>query len=48
VAEHRRIARSFTKGDPELTDRLLIHHMDDALVCLGAVRGSDSTDELTV
>jgi DNA-binding GntR family transcriptional regulator len=48
VAEHRRIARSFTKGDPELTDRLLIHHMDDALVRLGAVSGSDSTDELTI
>lgn len=48
VAEHRRIARSFTKGDPELTDRLLIHHMDDALVRLGAVSGSERSDELTI
>jgi DNA-binding GntR family transcriptional regulator len=46
VSEHRKIARSFTAGDPELTDRLLIHHMNDALVRLGALRESDSTDEL--
>jgi len=36
VREHRQIAKSFTQGDPELTDRLLTHHMDDALVRLGA------------
>lgn len=36
VAEHRQIAKSFTKGDPALTDQLLAHHMDDALVRLGA------------
>ncbi len=47
VAEHRRIARSFTAGDPELTDQLLIHHMNDALVRLGAVSGSASSDELS-
>jgi DNA-binding GntR family transcriptional regulator len=31
VAEHRRIASSFTKGDPAETDRLLVEHMDDAV-----------------
>jgi len=47
VAEHRRIAKSFTSGDPELTDQLLVHHMDDALVRLGAAGGSDGPDELS-
>ena len=47
VAEHRRIARSFTKGDPELTDQLLIHHMEDGVVRLGAGSGSGGNDELT-
>jgi DNA-binding GntR family transcriptional regulator len=47
VAEHRQIARSFTKGDPALTDLLLAHHMDDALVRLGAVAGNEPTDSLT-
>ena len=47
VAEHRRIARSFTKGDPELTDQLLLHHMDDGVVRLGAVREPEGTDELS-
>jgi DNA-binding GntR family transcriptional regulator len=36
VTEHRQIAKSFTKGDPALTDLLLAQHMDDALVRLGA------------
>jgi DNA-binding GntR family transcriptional regulator len=31
VAEHRRIAKSFTKGDPAETDRLLVEHMEDAV-----------------
>jgi DNA-binding GntR family transcriptional regulator len=31
VAEHRRIAESFSKGDPAETDRLLVEHMDDAV-----------------
>jgi DNA-binding GntR family transcriptional regulator len=31
VAEHRRIAKSFTNGDPAETDRLLVEHMDDAV-----------------
>jgi DNA-binding GntR family transcriptional regulator len=31
VMEHRRIAESFTKGDPAETDRLLVEHMDDAV-----------------
>jgi len=47
VAEHRRIARSFTKGDPELTDQLLLRHMDDGVVRLGAVREPEGTDELS-
>ena len=41
VTEHRQIAKSFTQGDPALTDRLLARHMDDALVRLGAVAGSE-------
>jgi len=47
VAEHRRIARSFTKGDPALTDQLLLRHMDDGVVRLGAVREPEGTDELS-
>ena len=47
VAEHRRIARSFTKGDPALTDQLLLRHMDDGVVRLGAVGESGGTDELS-
>lgn len=47
VAEHRQIAKSFAKGDPELTDQLLAHHMDDALVRLGAVGEANRTDELS-
>lgn len=47
VAEHRQIAKSFTKGDPHLTDQLLAHHMVDALVRLGAVSESDASDELS-
>lgn len=42
VTEHRQIARSFTKGDPSLTDLLLAQHMDDALVRLGAAGASAS------
>jgi DNA-binding GntR family transcriptional regulator len=47
VAEHRRIAKSFTKGDPALTDQLLIHHMDDGVVRLGAVMEPEGTGELS-
>jgi DNA-binding GntR family transcriptional regulator len=47
VTEHRQIAKSFTQGDPALTDRLLAQHMEDALVRLGAVAGAEPTDELT-
>lgn len=36
VAEHTAIAQSFVDGDPELTDRLLIEHMRDAVVRLTA------------
>jgi DNA-binding GntR family transcriptional regulator len=46
VTEHRQIARSFTKGDPAVTDRLLAQHMDDALVRLGAA-GAGQPDSLT-
>lgn len=35
VGEHREIARSFLRGDPLLTDRLLVAHMRDALERLG-------------
>lgn len=31
VGEHEAIARSFLDGDPELTDRLLVAHMQDAI-----------------
>ncbi len=34
VEEHRAIADGFAAGDPELTDRLLVAHMDDAVVRL--------------
>jgi DNA-binding GntR family transcriptional regulator len=34
VSEHRRIASSFTKADPAETDRLLVEHMDDAVMRL--------------
>jgi len=47
VAEHQQIARSFDKGDPALTDSLLAHHMDDALVRLGATSDIERTGELT-
>ena len=47
VAEHRRIAKSFTKGDPALTDQLLIHHMDDGVGRLGAVMEPEGTGELS-
>jgi DNA-binding GntR family transcriptional regulator len=47
VTEHRRIARSFTSGDPALTDRLLAHHMDDGVIRLGAASGAERTDELS-
>lgn len=36
VAEHRAIARSFVEGDRELTDRLLVDHMADAVARLTA------------
>jgi DNA-binding GntR family transcriptional regulator len=36
VAEHRRIARSFTGGDPDKTDKLLSAHMEDAITRLVA------------
>jgi DNA-binding GntR family transcriptional regulator len=36
VAEHRRIAKSFSGGDPDKTDRLLIAHMEDAITRLVA------------
>ena len=35
VGEHREIARSFLRGDPLLTDRLLVAHMHDAIERLG-------------
>ena len=35
VGEHREIARSFLRGDPLLTDRLLVAHMRDAIERLG-------------
>lgn len=38
VGEHREIARSFRRGDPLLTDRLLVAHMRDALERLGGSR----------
>ena len=47
VAEHRRIAKSFTKGDPGLTDQLLAQHMEDGIVRLGAVGASHETGELS-
>jgi DNA-binding GntR family transcriptional regulator len=47
VTEHRQIAKSFTQGDPAMTDHLLAQHMEDALVRLGAVRDAAPTDELT-
>lgn len=31
VGEHRQVADSFASGDPELTDRLLVAHMRDAV-----------------
>lgn len=31
IEEHRAIAASFTAGDPDLTDRLLVAHMQDAV-----------------
>jgi len=34
VEEHRAIADAFAAGDPSLTDRLLLAHMDDAVVRL--------------
>ncbi len=34
VDEHRAIADAFAAGDPDLTDRLLLAHMDDAVVRL--------------
>lgn len=36
VEEHRAIARSFIDRKPELTDRLLVAHMNDAVQRLGA------------
>lgn len=38
VEEHREIARSFRRGDPLLTDRLLVAHMRDAVERLGGSR----------
>lgn len=35
VGEHREIALSFRSGDPQLTDRLLVAHMHDAIERLG-------------
>ncbi len=46
VGEHRKIARSFAKGDPAETDRLLVQHMEDALVRLGAA-GAEPPDTLS-
>ena len=34
VDEHRAIAEAFAAGDPDLTDRLLVAHMDDAVARL--------------
>lgn len=47
VTEHRQIAKSFTSGDPALTDQLLARHMDDALVRLGALAGTPDDAEFT-
>lgn len=47
VAEHRKIAQSFSGGDPAVTDDLLRHHMDDALVRLGAISGVAGSEEST-
>jgi DNA-binding GntR family transcriptional regulator len=42
VGEHRAIAESFEHGDPELTDRLLVLHMQDAVQRLtGPVEATD-------
>lgn len=38
VGEHREIARSFRRGDPLLTDRLLVAHIRDAVARLGGSR----------
>ncbi len=38
IAEHREIATSFRRGDPILTDRLLVAHMADGLARLLAGR----------
>src|SRR5699024_12150751 len=44
VPEHWGIARAFAGGDPELVDRLLIAHMDDAVERLSTVvpRGTEA------
>ena len=39
VGEHRAIAESFEQGDPMLTDRLLILHMQDAIQRLSGPEG---------
>lgn len=41
VEEHRRIAEALRSGDAELTDRLLMAHMADALVRLSAEPSGD-------
>ncbi len=38
VAEHRGIAEAFKSSDPALTDRMLVAHMDDAVVRLATGR----------
>ncbi|MGH3447293.1 MAG: GntR family transcriptional regulator [Nocardioidaceae bacterium] len=37
VPEHHTIAEAFTAGDPDLVDRLLVAHMDDAVERLSTV-----------
>ena len=48
VAEHRRIASSFSNGDPAETDRLLVEHMDDAVSRLTGQAGSLTNSKPTV
>lgn len=44
VGEHAAIARSFTAGDPELTDRLLVAHMQDAIERLTPAPSNSGTE----
>lgn len=44
VDEHRAIAEAFGAGDPALTDRLLVAHMDDAVERLSAANARVQSD----